>query len=79
MVMDVVDRRTQLIVGESRWAGKRISDFGVQGSSGSLSSSSEAGFSDSGRAKLSAYSSPQSHWRLYLDVARGFGFAIDAL
>jgi hypothetical protein len=29
MVMDVVDRSTQLIVGESRWAQKRVSDFGV--------------------------------------------------
>jgi len=29
MVVDVIDRRTQLIVGESWWAGKQVSDFGV--------------------------------------------------
>jgi hypothetical protein len=29
MVMDVIYRRTQLIVGEPWWIGKRVSDFGV--------------------------------------------------
>ena len=29
MVIDVVDRHTQLIVGKSWWTGKRVSDFGV--------------------------------------------------
>ena len=29
MVMDVINRDTQLIVGDSRWTGKRVSDFGV--------------------------------------------------
>jgi hypothetical protein len=29
MVMDVIDRGTQLIVGESWWTGKRVSDFRV--------------------------------------------------
>ena len=29
MVMDEIDRRSQLIIRKSRWTGKRVSNFGI--------------------------------------------------